>query len=105
RMEARPRRGDGAGARSFCEDAKWRRPGSMSDWDDLRFFLAAARAGTLSAAATALGVEPSTVGRRLEALEASLGTRLFRRSQRGYVLTEAGQRIRAGVEQLEEGVL
>jgi DNA-binding transcriptional LysR family regulator len=59
-------------------------------WQDLQFFLATARAGTLSAAADALGVNASTVHRRLAALEATLTARLFDRSPRGYALTAAG---------------
>ncbi|MFY0537428.1 helix-turn-helix domain-containing protein [Nannocystis pusilla] len=49
----------------------------MLDWDDLRFFLAVARAGSFSAAARGLGVTQPTVGRRIAALERSLGARLF----------------------------
>ena len=47
------------------------------NWDDLRFFLAVARAGTLSGAARSLGVTHSTVFRRLGAFEERLGVRLF----------------------------
>ena len=49
------------------------------DWDDLRYFLAIARAGSLSGAARTLGVNHSTVFRRLHAFEARLGVRLFDR--------------------------
>lgn len=49
----------------------------MLDWDDLRFFLALTRHGSLSAAARDLHVAQSTVGRRLASLEASLGVRLL----------------------------
>ena len=51
----------------------------MLDWDDLRFFLAIARLGNLSAAARELRVAQSTVGRRLASLESSLGVRLLNR--------------------------
>lgn len=47
----------------------------MFEWSDLRYFLAVARAGTLSAAARELGVAQTTVGRRLEVLEDALGSR------------------------------
>ncbi|OYX12163.1 MAG: hypothetical protein B7Z15_10410, partial [Rhizobiales bacterium 32-66-8] len=47
------------------------------DWSDLRFFLAVARAGKLTLAARHLGVEHSTVSRRLAALETTLGAKLF----------------------------
>lgn len=61
------------------------------DWSDLQLFLAVARGGTLAAAAAALHVDASTVHRRIAALEASLRTRLFSRSPRGYALTSTGQ--------------
>ena len=49
----------------------------MLDWDDLRFFLALSRHGSLSAAAKVLHVSQSTVGRRLSSLEATLAVRLL----------------------------
>lgn len=64
---------------------------SMNDWDDLRIFLAVARHGSLSAAATHLEVNHSTVSRRLAAFEARLGVRLFDRLPDGVSLTDAGQ--------------
>ena len=63
------------------------------DWDDLRVTLAVADAGTLAGAARALGVNHTTALRRLDALEARLGTRLFERQRSGYVATEAGELI------------
>ena len=63
------------------------------DWGDLRYFLALARAGSLSSAARELGAEHSTVARRVSALEGSLGVRLFDRGPRGYSLTPEGERI------------
>ena len=77
----------------------------MLDWDDLRFFLAIARHGSLSAAARELRVTQSTVGRRLVTLEARLGARLLNRTPDGYVPTLAGQSILGQVEALEAGVL
>ncbi|MCF3946420.1 MULTISPECIES: LysR family transcriptional regulator [Acidiphilium] len=74
----------------------------MLDWDDLRTFLAIARAGTLSAAARTLGVRQSTMGRRLAALEAQAGARLLVRTPRGFTLTEAGEAARAEVERMEQ---
>jgi len=53
------------------------------NWDDLRVFLAVARASSLSAAAAALGVNQSTVSRRLAAMEADLDTRLIERRADG----------------------
>jgi len=74
----------------------------MLDWDDLRFFLALARHGSLSAAARELHVAQSTMGRRLASLEASLGVRLVNRTPDGYILTEAGTGVRTRAERLEE---
>lgn len=71
------------------------------DWDDYRFFLAVAQAGSLSAAARRLRVSQPTVGRRLADLERRLGAKLVVRGVDGYSLTEAGARIRGLVEQME----
>jgi len=60
------------------------------DWDDLRHAHAIGAAGSLAGAARALGVNHTTVLRRLDALEARLGSRLFDRQRRGYQPTEAG---------------
>ena len=54
----------------------------MYDWNDLRFFLAAHRAGSLAAAARELRVDYTTVGRRIAALESALSTQLFVRTPR-----------------------
>jgi DNA-binding transcriptional LysR family regulator len=74
------------------------------DWNDLRYFLAIARAGTLAGAARELGVEHTTVGRRLAALESALDVRLFTRGPSGLLLTEAGSDILQDVESLAEQV-
>ncbi|MDC6169549.1 LysR family transcriptional regulator [Paucibacter sp. XJ19-41] len=66
---------------------------SPKSWDDLRFFLHIARAGSLIAAADKLGVSHATVFRRLGSLESELGVRLFERNRSGYALTEAGQEL------------
>jgi DNA-binding transcriptional LysR family regulator len=63
---------------------------SALDWDDLRYALAIGTAGSLAGAARTLGVNHTTVLRRLDALEAQLGTRLFDRKRGGYQPTEAG---------------
>ena len=65
----------------------------MFDWDELRVFLAVARGGSTSAAARELGVNQTTVSRRLESLERALGVRLVERSQSGAELTEAGRAL------------
>lgn len=74
-------------------------------WDDLRYFLAIARHGTLSAAARALRVAQPTVGRRLAAFEAQLGARLFARERDGFTLTAAGHAMLGHVEQMERDAL
>jgi len=61
------------------------------DWNDLRYFLAIFRAGTFAGAARELGVEHTTVGRRLSALETALGARLFIRGPDGLVPTGPGR--------------
>ena len=63
------------------------------DWDDLRFFLAVADAGSVRGAATQLGVSHSTVSRRIDGFEKELGVRLFDRLSAGYALTSAGDDI------------
>jgi DNA-binding transcriptional LysR family regulator len=75
------------------------------DWNDLRWFLAIARQGSLAGAARALGVNHSTVFRRLNALEAGLGVRLFERSPSGYVPTAEGEAMLAGAERVKEEML
>ena len=72
------------------------------EWDDARYVLAIHRAGSLSAAARALDVNQSTVGRRLEALEAALAARLFFRTREGYVVTPEGERLLPHAVRMEE---
>ncbi len=74
------------------------------DWNDLRFFLAVARAGTLSAAGRDLGVSQPTVSRRLAAMEVRLSVRLFDHIDNRYTLTPAGDEIFDTVQQVEEAV-
>jgi DNA-binding transcriptional LysR family regulator len=76
----------------------------MFDWSDLRHFLAVARDGSTLAAAKALGVSPSTVQRRLAALEPRLGRRLVERHATGYRLTKLGQEMRLYAERVETAV-
>ncbi|MCX4240011.1 LysR family transcriptional regulator [Paraliomyxa miuraensis] len=73
----------------------------MFEWNDLRYFLAVARAGTLSAAARELGVAQTTVGRRLEVLEEALGSRLFDRTKGGLNLSPVGHQILALAHTME----
>ena len=71
------------------------------DWDDLRYFLAVARTGQLSAAARRLRSNHVTVSRRIDRLEQALAMRLFERSPRGYMLTVLGERLVAHAERME----
>lgn len=74
--------------------------GRMYDWGDLKFFLAAARTGSTLAASRELGVNQTTVARRIAALEAALNARLFDRNQDGYRLSAAGAAILAQAERV-----
>lgn len=74
------------------------------DWNDLHLVLAICRTGTLSGAARALGVNHSTVFRRINAIEKSLSVRLFDRQPAGYAMTEAGEAVRRTAEQMDEQV-
>lgn len=71
------------------------------DWDDVRSFLAIARARSLSGAARDLGVRQSTMSRRLEALETKAGARLLQRTPRGYELTALGEAVLGNAERME----
>ena len=62
-------------------------------WDDVRFFLAVARAGSLSGAARVLGVGHVTVGRRIALFEERLGVTLLNRTPDGFTVTSAGDAI------------
>jgi DNA-binding transcriptional LysR family regulator len=72
------------------------------DWDDLRIVLALGEAGSLSAAGHRLKVSHATVFRRLNAIEARLGVRLFDRSRSGYTPTAAGQDLVESASQVDE---
>lgn len=77
----------------------------MFDWNDVKALLAVARGGSTAAAARELGVNQTTVARRLEALERDLGVRLVERSQTGASLTEAGLGLVADSEAMERAAL
>lgn len=72
------------------------------NWDNLRFFLELARAGTLTTAARRLDVEHTTVARRVQAFETSAGVPLFLRTAQGYVLTEHGRALLPTAEAMEQ---
>ncbi|WP_175716348.1 LysR family transcriptional regulator [Burkholderia anthina] len=73
-------------------------------WDDLRYFLAVMRSGSLSAAARALQVQHSTVARRIDALESALGIRLFDRLPRGWPPTDEGLQLAEHAARVEADV-
>src|SRR4030081_1688295 len=75
------------------------------DWDNIRIFLSVARVGQFSAAASQLRIDKGTVGRRINALEKSLGVRLFDRQTTGSVLTAAGDRLYKTAEEVEAQLL
>jgi len=73
----------------------------MLDWDDLRFFLAVAREGSLSAAAHTLEVTQPTVGRRISGLQHRLGAKLFTPTATGQALSASGLRLLPHAERME----
>jgi DNA-binding transcriptional LysR family regulator len=75
------------------------------NWDDLRYVLALADAGSLLKAAKVLEVDHTTVGRRIEAAEAALGVRLFTRTTTGYVPTADADRLLVPMRTVEQAVL
>lgn len=76
----------------------------QSHWDDLRLFLAVARAETLSGASAQVRLDAATLGRRIARLEQQLNVSLFVKSPQGYALTDAGQRLMARAEAAEEAM-
>ncbi|WP_024557115.1 LysR family transcriptional regulator [Franconibacter pulveris 1160] len=75
------------------------------EWGDVRIFLAVLRKGSFGEAARSLGVSHPTVGRRIKALEAEAQQALFRRTRDGLVLTDAGDRVLALAEAVENSAL
>ncbi|WP_298911889.1 LysR family transcriptional regulator [uncultured Roseobacter sp.] len=76
----------------------------QTNWDDLRLFLAVAREESLSGAGKVLRLDPATLGRRMQRLEASLQASLFVKSPQGYALTEAGTTLLARSEAAERAM-
>ncbi|SFU01985.1 DNA-binding transcriptional regulator, LysR family [Pseudovibrio denitrificans] len=72
------------------------------NWDDLKYFLAVARSGTIRGGATLIRVNHTTLARRLEVLEERVGSRLFDRSKTGLVLTELGEALLPYAERVED---
>ncbi|HKU53901.1 MAG TPA: LysR family transcriptional regulator [Rhizomicrobium sp.] len=77
----------------------------MENWDDIRVFLAVARQGGFAPAAHNLGINHTTVARRLSTLEAALHTRLVNRTPTGATLTPAGQNFLYHAERMENEAL
>lgn len=75
------------------------------EWDDLRVFLAVFRAGTVSGAAQKLGVDHTTISRRIARLEKSLKAQLFQKKVTGYEPSPAGERLLATAEAMEAAIL
>ena len=73
----------------------------MIDWDDIRYFLAVTRGGSVRADAGRLGVNHSTVLRRIAQLEERLGTQMFEKLPSGYRLTSAGEEVVELANQME----
>ena len=73
----------------------------MIDWDDVRYFLAVAREGSVRSAAERLRVNHSTVLRRIAQLEERLGAHMFEKLPSGYRLTDAGEQVLEFAEQME----
>lgn len=78
--------------------------GKTFDWDLIRSFLAVARAGKLTSGAKNLGIDHSTLSRRLSILEQSLGAKLFHHSVSGYSLTPQGEQLLARAEAIENSI-
>src|SRR5262249_28958417 len=79
-----------------------RTPDGQLDWNDVRFFLAVARRRTLARAAAALGVDQTTVGRRIASLEARLGGARFTRAVGVFQPSRAGRGVLEAAERMEE---
>jgi DNA-binding transcriptional LysR family regulator len=77
----------------------------MPDWDGLRIFLALCRARTLAAAARKLGIDETTVARRLGRLEKGMGAPLLERTPGGLEVTAAGEGVRAAAQEMERAAL
>lgn len=75
------------------------------NWDDVRVFLAVARAGQILGAARRLELNHATVSRRIAALERALGAKLFRRLTTGSELTEEGERFLTVAERIEADMI
>ena len=76
----------------------------MQDWNELKFFLTVAQTGSVTAASVKLGVNQSTVSRRINNFEQKMNVRLFERLSTGYELTPEGEELRHRVLQIEDEI-
>ncbi len=74
----------------------------MLDWDNVRYFLEVVRAGSVTKAAQRMGVNQTTVSRRISALENDLGNRLFERSGKQWLITAIGEHLVDSAEKMAE---
>lgn len=86
-------------ADTMCKNAQ------MENWDDIRYFLAVARGGNVTIAAAELGVNHSTVSRRIGTLERRLGVRLFDRLPSGYALTPSAGKMLGDAQRVESDIV
>jgi DNA-binding transcriptional LysR family regulator len=95
-----------AGAQTNVASMQGSRPRTRAPmaWDDVRLFLALCRARSLGTAAAALGVDASTVSRRLDALESALATMLFERGRAGIATTQAAEDLMPVAEEIEHAM-
>src|SRR3989442_7649361 len=109
RESYQPSAGDATRVRAVraCMDAglEMEDTARMPDWDGLRIFLALSRARTLAAAARKLGVDETTVARRLARLEKEMRASLLERAPGGPALTAASEAVRAAAEEMELAAL
>jgi DNA-binding transcriptional LysR family regulator len=96
--------GNAQTAARLPEDLAKLHAAAMFDWNDLKYFLAFARTGSMLAAAKESRVNQSTVQRRITELESRLGRQLVVRHLAGYRLTQEGQELRRSAEKVEEAV-
>jgi len=90
---------------SYCRAMPDKKRTSNLDWEDVRYFVALARNGTLSKTARALRVNHATVSRRIGNLETLFGRALFDRRRNGYVLTAEGKTVLREASVMDEAAL
>ncbi len=76
----------------------------MFNWNDINSFLTLSRCSKLNLASKKLKVEPTTIARRISRLENNLGSDLFNKSPKGYVLTEKGSELVRYAEKIENEI-